>query len=226
MAELVDAALLLRRIPYGDTSLICHFLTERHGRIALMARGARRNKSSLRAGLSPLRLLSITWRAGRSGMGTLLDVDCAEPLLDEAGLLEGLELLAVAAGLFQEGDPHGFAETREALGMLASRKAPEGLLAASWLLLERAGWIGDLDHCWQCGNPGLETATMFWQQAQLVCAACGGGAEVSAGLRKGIRGVLAQPNVRLGARDAEQWRAMIGLILKSQGLRAPDTFRV
>ncbi|HKI61379.1 MAG TPA: recombination protein O N-terminal domain-containing protein, partial [Mariprofundaceae bacterium] len=51
MAELNDAALLLRRIPYSETSLVCHFLTENHGRIVLMARGARRAKSAFRASL-------------------------------------------------------------------------------------------------------------------------------------------------------------------------------
>lgn len=226
MAEASDAALLLRRVPYGDTSLICHFLTESHGRIALMARGARRNKSPLRAALSPLQLLNLSWRPGRSGMGTLLDVDRLDALVDDMLLLEGLELLAVAASLFQEGDPHGYEETREALAMLGSRPRPEGLLAAVWLLLDRAGWIGQLDHCWQCGRQVPDSAPMLWHQAQLVCPDCDRGAEVSAGLRRGMLGVLTRPNVRLGSRDAEQWRAMIGLVLKLHGVRTPETFRV
>jgi len=40
MAEIRDDALLLRRIPYGDTSFIIHVLTREHGRISLMARAA------------------------------------------------------------------------------------------------------------------------------------------------------------------------------------------
>jgi len=226
MADLADAALLLRRIPYGDTSLVCHFLTAQHGRIALMARGARRPKSTLRAGLTPLSLLRISWRAGRTGMGTLLDTDWSETLVGEEKLLEGLEVLALAAGLFQDGDPHGFLETREALELLASRPVPEGLLAAGWKLLDSAGWIGDPGHCWQCGEALEDNEPMCWNEGRMICGRCGSGSEIAAGLRKGMRGVLAQSNVRLGPRDAEQWRVMIGLILKSQGVRLPDTFRV
>jgi len=226
MADIADAALLLRRIPYGDTSLVCHFLTAQHGRIALMARGARRPKSPLRAGLSPLCLLRISWRAGRTGMGTLLDTDWSETLVDETKLLEGLELLALAAGLYHEGDPHGFLETREALELLSSRPVPEGLLAASWKLLDSAGWIGDPSHCWQCGEAVNDNEPMRWNEGRMICAHCGSGGEIPPGMRKGIRGVLAQSNVRLAPRDAEQWRVMIGLILKSQGIRLPDTFKV
>ncbi|HXH64131.1 MAG TPA: DNA repair protein RecO, partial [Mariprofundaceae bacterium] len=119
MGEIRDRALLLRRIPYGDSSLVIHLLTEHHGVLSLMARGARRAKSPLRAALEPLYALSVAWRAGRTGMGTLTDIERHEPLLPPALAGAGLQLVALAAALYREGDPHGFVELHRGLHLLA-----------------------------------------------------------------------------------------------------------
>jgi len=221
MAEIRDEALLLRRIPFSDTSLICHFLTAEHGRITVMVRGARRPKSAFRASLEPLYDLHISWRPGRSGMGTLTDIQRGRSLLEPSLSLHGLELLAIVSRLFQEGDPHGFNETKAALAMLAERGQQQGLMAAAWYLLDVSGWLGDLSHCWHCGK-AVEQA-MRWQHAQLVCDACGQGMMISAGLRKSIVGVLAGGRIRLSAGDAESWRVMIQSVLKEHGIKPTDS---
>ena len=222
MAEVQDRALLLRRIPYGDSSLVCHFLTARHGRVALMAKGARRPKSPFRASLEPLFELEIGWRPGRTGMGTLVDIQRGCSLLQPAQSLAGLELLAIASRLFQEGDPHGFEETHAALELMGAR-GEHGLLAATWRLLDSAGWLGDLSHCWRCGEQA--GGRMFWEQAHLLCESCGGGMAVSAGLRKSIAGVLAENRVRLSPADAQTWVEMVRSILREHGVRPTDSFR-
>ena len=218
MADLSDAGLLLRRIPYSETSLICHFLTEHHGRIALMARGARRAKSPFRATLAPLYHLQLSWKSGRTGMGTLIDVQRQGGLLEEAKSLSGLELLALASGLYQEGDPEGYPEILQALHLLAERSEKAGLLAASWELLHASGWIGDLCHCWLCGEEVDAEAVMFWQ-SHLCCDACGEGDAIGPGLRKSIAGVMNQATVQLSDRDARAWKKMIELVLREHGVR-------
>ncbi|MBL4776073.1 MAG: DNA repair protein RecO [Mariprofundus sp.] len=223
MAEICDDALLLRRIPFSDTSLICHFLSKEHGRIALMARGARRPKSSFRASLEPLYALQISWRPGRTGMGTLVDVQRGQSLLEPSLSLHGLELLAIASRLFQEGDPHGFEETEAALVLLAERASQQGLLAAVWYLLDVAGWLGNLSHCWHCGAEAQQT--MFWQHAQLLCESCGKGMPVSVGLRKSIVAVMSGGHVRFAARDAATWSEMIRLVLQEHSIKATDSFK-
>lgn len=223
MAENRDDALLLRRIPYSDTSLICHFLTAQHGRITLMARGARRPKSSFRASLEPLHDLQISWRSGRSGMGTLTGIQRGRSLLKPSLSLHGLELLAIASRLYQEGDPHGFDETKSALMMLAEREQQQGLMASVWYLLDVAGWLGDLSHCWHCGK-AVELA-MRWQHAGLACDACGQGMVVSVGLRKSISGVLSGGHVLFSAADADSWRGMISSVLKEHGIKPTDSFK-
>ena len=216
MAELRDEALLLRRIPFSETSLICHFLTAQHGRIALMARGARRPKSPFRATLEPLHTLAIHWRSGRSGMGTLTDVTRGDALLPPALSLEGLELLAIVARLFQEGDPHGFSETKQALQRLNTASGNERLLAAIWQLLNAAGWLGDLSHCWHCGEPA--TGMMHWQHAQLRCANCGTGLAISTGLRRSIDTCMAGQAVRFSQADHETWRTILRQTLREHGI--------
>lgn len=224
MAELHDHALLLRRIPYGDTSLICHFLTRQHGRIAVMARGARRPKSAFRGSLEPLYALNIIWRTGRSGMGTLTDVQRGSGCLSVSESLQGLELLAVASHLFQDGDPHGFDEVNAALQML-TEPTQHGLLVAVWCLLDTAGWLGDLSHCWQCGSSVGEVQPMYWKHAQLLCSSCSAGMTISAGLRKSIVAVLSGQQIRFSVADASSWRDMIRQVLMQHNIRLTDSFK-
>lgn len=225
MAEIRDHALLLRRIPYSETSLICHFLTAEHGRISLMAKGARRAKSPFRAALAPLYPLSIAWRAGRTGMGTLVDIHRANALLEDSKILAGLELLSVASGMFQEGDPHGYLELLQAIALLSERHESEGVCVSAWTLLHEVGLIGDLSHCWHCGVDVSDTSAMHWQSAQLLCLVCGTGENVSAGLRRSIAGALAHKHVRLAEVDAIQWRKMIGLVLREHAVKIPESFQ-
>jgi len=225
MAENRDHALLLRRIPFSETSLICHFLTAEHGRISLMAKGARRVKSPVRAALAPLYPLSITWRPGRTGMGTLVDVHRGNALLEEHKSLVGLELLSIASGLFQEGDPHGYQELLQSISLLDKRHEAEGVCASAWTLLHEAGWIGDLSHCWHCGEDVDDISAMHWKSSQLLCESCGGGRSISAGLRRGMYGVLQHDHVRLSVGDAMQWCKMIGLVLREHAVKIPESFR-
>jgi len=170
MDESRDQALLLRRIPFRESSLVLHLLTRDHGRIALMAKGARRASNRLRPHLTQLTALAVRWVGGARGMGTLTDINRGAELLPPCHHLQGLELLALAAKLFRDGDQHGFNESRAALHRLAQHRQPEaGLIAASWLLLQRAGLIGSLDHCWCCSN---NSAPLHWVDGCCLCHHC------------------------------------------------------
>ena len=187
-----------------------------------MARGARRAKSPFRAALSPLYHLTISWRPGRTGMGTLIDIDRGESLLAEDRSLEGLELCSVASGLFQEGDSQGYDELLEALMMMKDRSQNSALFIALWQLLLLSGWVGDFHHCWECGEVVEEGNSMGWDSCQLVCSRCGNGMVVSAGMRKGISAQLTHPNVRISQNDLSGWQKMIQDVLRQHGVRPPS----
>ncbi|MBT3217269.1 MAG: DNA repair protein RecO [Candidatus Marinimicrobia bacterium] len=52
-------AVVLKRFPYGDTSIIARCFTKDYGKISIIARGARRKKSTSSAHLQPLSYLDL-----------------------------------------------------------------------------------------------------------------------------------------------------------------------
>jgi len=216
MAEFQDGGLLLRRVAYSDTSYIIHVLSRSHGRLVLMARGARRPKSPFRPGLEPLHDLRLRWRPGRTGMGTLTDVDRGEELVDAGHSLEGLQLCALASQLFLDGDPQGYDELGRAFALLEERPVQEGMLSGIWSLLSDHGLIGPLDHCWQCAEP---SDVLSWHNAECCCPACGRGGSLSPGLRRAVPALMHSAGVRLSRRDLTTWQQMIQDVLRRHGIK-------
>ena len=58
------AAFLLHAHPYSETSLILDVFSRAHGRLALLARGARRPRSALRGVLLGFQPLELSWFGG------------------------------------------------------------------------------------------------------------------------------------------------------------------
>ncbi len=65
-----QAAFILHHRPFRDTSQILDIISREHGRLALVARGSRGQKSRLRGILRPFLPLSVSW-VQRSDLGTL-----------------------------------------------------------------------------------------------------------------------------------------------------------
>ena len=63
-------AYLLHSYPYRETSLVIETFTRNRGRVALVARGARRPRSALRGVLLAFQPLTISW-SGRTELRTL-----------------------------------------------------------------------------------------------------------------------------------------------------------
>lgn len=218
MAEQRDNALLLRSIAYSDSSLILHCLTRQHGRISLMARGARRAKSPFRAALMPLYTLQLRWKEPRTGtMGTLLEVQRFSPLLPESMILAGQTLLANASTLFPDGVAHGYDELQQACGLLSERTEEAGLCVATWSMLERSGWIGGFNHCWHCVEPIDLNFNMYWRQGHLLCGKCANqhGFQLHPGFRKSMATLMQNPNITLNHEHITLWKMMIKDVFKT-----------
>jgi len=216
MAEQRDAALLLRSIPYSDSSLIVHCLTENHGRISLMARGARRAKSPFRASLMPLYHLQLRWKEPRTGsMGTLFEAQRQQALLPESHTLAGQELLSKASRLFPDGVDHGYEALSSSLLVLSKRSEQSGLPAAIWNILEHSGWVGDFEHCWHCSEQIHLDLDMYWKNNHLLCNSCARqhGVKLSSGCRKSLHTSLHQTNVQLNQQHIRIWHQMIDNIM-------------
>ena len=64
------AGFVLHSYPFRETSLIIESWTAEHGRVALVARGARRPRSALRGLLQPFTPLLLSW-SGKQELRTL-----------------------------------------------------------------------------------------------------------------------------------------------------------
>ena len=68
------AAFLLHSTPYRETSLVVDLFTRDYGRIAAVAKGAKRPRSTLRAVLLQFQPLIATW-SGRQELRTLIGAE-------------------------------------------------------------------------------------------------------------------------------------------------------
>lgn len=100
-------AYVLHAQPYRETSLLLDVLTRDHGRVVLVARGARRPKAELRGLLLPLQPLSLSW-FGKNEVRTLHSADWVGgvPQLSGLGLICGFYLNELVVRLTARDDPH------------------------------------------------------------------------------------------------------------------------
>ncbi|MDA3921527.1 MAG: DNA repair protein RecO [Salinisphaera sp.] len=99
-------SLILHRRPWRDTSLIIEALSREHGRIAAIAKGARRATSRWRGLMEPLSAVELSW-SGRGELYTLTGVEIARsyPLKGKA-LMGGLYASELIMRLTARDDPH------------------------------------------------------------------------------------------------------------------------
>lgn len=100
-------AFVLHSYPYRETSLVLEVFTRNFGRIALVARGARRPRSALRGVLLAFQPLLLNW-AGRSELRTLHKAEWQGglPQLKGTALLCGFYLNELMVKLLPREDPH------------------------------------------------------------------------------------------------------------------------
>jgi DNA repair protein RecO (recombination protein O) len=144
-----QAALVLHTHPYRETSLVVEVFSAEHGRLALVARGARRPRSALRGLLQSFQPLLLSW----SGKGELRTLQRAEwvgglPVLPGRALLCGFYLNELLLKLLPREDPHPrlYEAYYAALEALAGGGDPAGTLRGFELdLLAEMGYALRLD---------------------------------------------------------------------------------
>ena len=128
----MDRAYVLHSYPYRETSLILQAWTEKHGRLGLVAKGARRPRSASRAVLVPFQPLVMDW-FGRGELKTLKTAEPAAPATPLGGqnLLSAFYLNELLLKLTTREDPHeglfeAYDEAIGALRTLSRTKAADG----------------------------------------------------------------------------------------------------
>lgn len=146
-----DQAYVLHSRAYRNTSLIIDVLTRAHGRIGLVAKGAKRGNTPLSSKLQPYLPLFLEW-GGQNELMTLykaeVDTRSHKPLVGDA-LYHGFYLNELLQRLLHRHDPHpelfdDYAQCLQALLQNVHRDVP--LRYFELQLLESLGYAMNLLH--------------------------------------------------------------------------------
>jgi len=143
-----ETGFVLHSLPHRETSLIVELFSLRHGRLAVMAKGARRPQSALRAVLLQFQPIEFSI-AGKGELRLLTRAEWQGGLPMPAGeaLLFAFYLNELLVRLLMREDPHpglyhAYVEALRALGETGARE--EVLRRFEWLLLKEIGYAPDI----------------------------------------------------------------------------------
>ena len=150
-------AFVLHTYPYRETSLVVETFTRNFGRVAMVARGARRPKSALRGLMMAFQPLLLSW-AGKSELRTLHKAEWQGgiPQLRGLGLMCGFYLNELLMKFLAREDPHDtlFDFYRDAIAVLADAPEPACVLRRfEKRLLKELGYALILDREADSGRP-------------------------------------------------------------------------
>ena len=144
-----EPAFILHARPYQETSQIIEVLAREHGRVGIVARGARRPSSRWRSVLQPFQAVRLSW----GGRGSLQTLRAAEDTQDVP--LQGMALMAafylneLVLNFIRRGDPHPGLFMAYAQALAELRQGPDAgpaLRRFELRLLAEAGYGLNLDH--------------------------------------------------------------------------------
>ena len=181
-----EPAFVLHSYPYKESSLIVEAFTRHRGRVALLARGARRPRSAIRGTLLSFHPLRLSWSAAAE-LGTLTAAEWVggQAALSGMGLMCGFYMNELLLRLLAREDAHEalFDAYATAIGRLGAGDEPAAVLRGFELRM-----LGELGYA-----PPLDRDA-------------GSGAPVQAGTRYAYlpeRGPLAQRGAQPGGTDEE-----------------------
>ena len=176
----LEPGYILNARPYTDSSLLIEALTRAHGRVGLVARGARSAKSKLRGVLQPLAPLLLSW-AESGELGTLTGAESDGAPLPLAGdrVFYAWYVNELVLKLLERRDPHEqlYDAYAHALGQLAGAQAEVALRLFEKALLQETGYGLPLPD-----EPEAALHYRFDPQHGAVPAAPGGGTVAGASL--------------------------------------------
>jgi len=162
----LEPAWILHHYPYRDTSLLVEVFSREHGRIGLVARGARASKARWHGHLQIIRPLLLSWSI-RGDLGTLTGVESRQAVKPMSGrkVLSACYLNELLMRLLTRHDPHpGLFEAYEwAIAELESGGEPV-LRLFEKRLLDALGYGLLLDH--EAGS-GAAVDRDSWYEYQL-----------------------------------------------------------
>lgn len=196
-----DRAVVLRTYKLGEADRIVVLMTEHHGAVRAVAKGARRTKSRFGARMEPPTHSAVQLYRGRGELDTVAQVDTLDAfrgLRDELVALGRALTMVEAVDQVARDRPPDAALYRLLVGALRTlERTPSPLVVAGflWKLLALEGVAPVLDQCAVCG--ATERLVAFdLAEGGVVCRDDRSGQPLSAGALDLLRDVLGG---RLGA---------------------------
>jgi len=145
----LEPAFVLHARSWRETSLLVETFSRSHGRLGMIARGARRPKSRMRGLLQPFMPLLLSWRS-RGELATLTGAETGGVVLPPAGsaLVVGFYLNELVLRFLHRHDPEPtlFDHYRAALDAISQGNDPEPALRIfEKRLLQAAGYALELE---------------------------------------------------------------------------------
>lgn len=178
-------AIVLRSWPFGESDKIVSFLTENHGKITGIAKGAKRSRKRFANSLEPFSLVNLRFQdRPHTTLAFILACDLQSGFKQ---LVTSLEKIAFASyfveitdGLIGEREENRmvFEHLRDALTFLEEKETSLTFLTSFELkLLRLAGYQPMLDSCRRCGKGRVRTTTgVSWhfspRDGGILCETC------------------------------------------------------
>jgi DNA repair protein RecO (recombination protein O) len=179
--EIVTPAFVLRARPYGESDRIVTLLTELHGKVTGIAKGAKNSRRRFAGTLEPFVHIRAAFHVRpHADLVFLLHCELLRSLrtftrdLDRFAAGSYVLDLTDRMVLGRESGRETYALVHDTLGLLDTGSPPEPLLRAFELhLLAASGYAPALDRCGGCAAPA-DGATRYLSVARmgLLCRAC------------------------------------------------------
>jgi DNA repair protein RecO (recombination protein O) len=225
----LEPAYVLHHYPYRDSSLLLEVFSRHHGRVGLVARGARSARARWRGQLQGFSPLLLSWSL-RGELGTLtgLEIRGVNVMLAGRRLLSAYYLNELLLRLLARHDPHAgiFDAYERALRELDGREAP-ALRIFEKRLLDGLGYGLLLDRTADSGQP-VEPDVTYGYQLERGPVRCDNPADSGLYLRGSSllslhHEALAEPQA---SRDAKRLlRAALSIYLGSRPLNTRQVSR-
>jgi len=178
------SAIVLRSRPFGESDKIVSFLTEKHGKITGIAKGAKRSRKRFVNSLEPFSLVNLRFQErSHSSLAFILSSDLLHSFQRLATSLDKISfasyLVEITDGLIGEGEENHlvFQHLKNGLCYLNENDASLRFLTAFELtLLRLAGYQPSLDGCKRCGSDRPDSPSARWQfspkDGGILCTPC------------------------------------------------------
>ena len=222
MAAEKTTGIVLRVIPFSETSGLVTMFTRDYGKVTTMAKGARRPKSPFEAALDVLALCRIVFlNKNPEAMGLLTEAKLERRFRSATRSLDclyaGYYIIELLNSLTDDGDPHPelFELSTQVIEKIDSTEISEEevgrtLLSYELKMLEILGHLPMLTKCVSCGREKTTIARVSFglNAGGILCASCRGGESNIVSLSpEGLQFLLEMVGGQIGeqSRNSDNW---------------------